>query len=133
MLELRINAYDAEEVMIIAKAMEQIAKLRAKAMDEADKFIAQHPEVLPKAPEAVQEPVQAEQEAVQAEQEPAQPEPAPAVAITLVDIRREANKLIKKDKAKMKEIFSSFGAEKLSEIPEEKYPELMDKVVSALA
>ncbi len=48
-------------------------------------------------------------------------------ALTLTDVRAVALKLSKAGKsAVLKEIFAKFGAAKLSEVPEDKYTELME-------
>lgn len=51
--------------------------------------------------------------------------------ITKTDVRAIALKLSKAGKSEtLKEIFAKFGAEKFSDVPEAKYPELMRELVS---
>ncbi len=88
-------------------------------------------------PEAKQETAKAE-----AKQEPAQ-QTAPdkkgeekkteeKKALTLTDVRAVALKLSKSGKsALLKEIFAKFGAAKLSEVPKDKYTELMEELTNA--
>jgi len=52
--------------------------------------------------------------------------------LTKSDVRAVALKLSKAGKSDvLQEIFAKFGAEKLSGVPEDKYPELMRELVSA--
>lgn len=60
-------------------------------------------------------------------------EPETVKAPSKTDIRAMATALSKKDKAKLKEIFAAFNATKLSDIPENEYPALMEKLVAANA
>lgn len=53
--------------------------------------------------------------------------------ISKTDIRATATALSKTNKPALKAIFDSFGVAKLSDIPEDKYPELMRKMVEANA
>ena len=69
-------------------------------------------------------------EAVQEKVKPAvaAPDPEPEKVYTLVDVRgvlSQLNRAGKKDK--VQELIKSFGVEKLSLIPEEKYPEVIQK------
>lgn len=71
-----------------------------------------------------------------AENEPAppwEPEAPKAKGPTLTDIRALATALSKKDKPALKQIFADFGAAKLSDIPEDRYADLMEKLVAANA
>lgn len=53
-------------------------------------------------------------------------------ALTLTDVRAVALKLSKAGKSEtLKEIFAKFGATKLSEVPEDKYAELMEELTNA--
>ncbi len=56
-------------------------------------------------------------------------EPAPAeVSYTLVDVRGKLGALTKAGKkVQVQELIKSFGVVKLSQIPQEKYPEVMQK------
>lgn len=61
------------------------------------------------------------------EAEPEEESPAEA-AYTLVDIRTALAKLNKEGKkAQVQELIKSFGADKLSQIPADRYPEVMQK------
>ena len=64
---------------------------------------------------------------------PAKEEPA-AKAITLQDVRAVALKFSKAGKSDvLKEIFAKFDATKLSEVPEDRYNELMEELEAANA
>lgn len=95
-------------------------------------------------------PAQAEKKAAKAEPakaEAAKPEPEKKAepektadekkteekaALTLTDVRAVALKLSKAGKSDaLKEIFAKFGATKLSEVPEDKYAELMEALANA--
>lgn len=59
---------------------------------------------------------------------------APAKAITLTDVRAVALKISKAGKSDvLKEIFAKFDATKLSEVPEDKYGDLMKELVAVNA
>ena len=59
---------------------------------------------------------------------------APAKAITLQDVRAVALKFSKAGKSDvLKEIFAKFDATKLSEVPEDRYNELMEELEAANA
>lgn len=73
-----------------------------------------------------EDPIAEETETVQ--EEPAVEEPGEAVSYTLVDVRGKLAALNKAGKkAQVQELIKSFGVEKLSQIPEERYPEVMQK------
>lgn len=61
------------------------------------------------------------------------PEAPKAKGPTLTDIRALATALSKKDKPALKQIFADFDAAKLSDIPEDRYADLMEKLVAANA
>lgn len=61
------------------------------------------------------------------------PEAPKAKGPTLTDIRALATALSKKDKPALKQIFADFGAAKLSDIPEDRYADLVEKLVAANA
>lgn len=61
------------------------------------------------------------------------PEAPKAKGPTLTDIRALATALSKKDKPALKQIFADFGAAKLSDVPEDRYADLMEKLVAANA
>lgn len=68
-----------------------------------------------------------------AKEAPAKEEPA-AKAITLQDVRAVALKFSKAGKSDvLKEIFAKFDATKLSEVPEDRYNELMEELEAANA
>ena len=61
------------------------------------------------------------------EQEPEQEEkPEPEQQVTLEDVRAKLGQLTKDGKqAQVKELIKKFGGAKLSDVPEDKYPELL--------
>lgn len=77
-------------------------------------------------PEPVEEPVPAEEPEPVKEPEK-EPEPVEE-EYTLVDVRGKLSELTKAGKkAKVQEIIKSFGVDRLSQIPEDKYAEVMEK------
>lgn len=73
----------------------------------------------PGEPEAAEEPVK---------EETPEPEKREARSYTLVDVRAKLGEMQKSGKRdQVKELLKSFDAEKLSDVPEEKYAELMEK------
>lgn len=54
-------------------------------------------------------------------------------SVSKTDVRAMATALSKKNKPALKAVFDSFGAIKLSDIPEDKWPELIRKMVEANA
>ena len=84
-----------------------------------------------KAPKKDLDKVEPEAPAATAEATPA--EATTEKPISKTDIRATATALSKTNKPALKAIFDSFGVVKLSDIPEDKYPELMRKMVEANA
>lgn len=76
-------------------------------------------------------PSEKKEEAVQKEQLPAEEEeqaPQEEKDYTLVDVRGKLGALTKEGKkAQVQELIKSFGVDKLSQIPEDKYQEVMQK------
>lgn len=61
-------------------------------------------------------------------QAPASPTPAPTANISMEDVRAKLASLVQAGKqAQVKELLASFGASKLSDVPAERYGELMQK------
>ena len=59
------------------------------------------------------------------------PDPAPALqpSLTIVEVRSKLADLRRNGKRdEIKDLLKKFGADKLTEVPEDKYPELMEKV-----
>ena len=87
-----------------------------------------------KAPAPVKAPAKAPAPVKAADPDPAPTEAEPEesqeleAGYTLEEVRRTFNKLFKAGfKAEATEIIREFGVERLSQIPEDKYPELMEK------
>ena len=60
------------------------------------------------------------------EEEPPEPKKETAPSVTLEDVRAKLGQLTKDGKqAQVKELISKFGGTKLSDVPEENYPELL--------
>lgn len=74
------------------------------------------------------------EEAVPAKQEEAETAKETAKAVTKTDVRAVALKISKAGKSDvLKEIFAKFEATKLSEVPEDRYDELMEELVAVNA
>lgn len=81
----------------------------------------------PAKPKATSKPEKKEE----AKKEEAEPAKETAKAVTKTDVRAVALKISKADKSDvLKEIFAKFEATKLSEVPEERYDELMKELVT---
>lgn len=77
---------------------------------------------------SAQAPVGLERTAEPVKEEEPKTDPSEEVSYTLVDVRGKLGALTKAGKkAQVQELIQSFGVEKLSQIPEEKYPEVMQK------
>ncbi|NCB99933.1 MAG: hypothetical protein EOM34_04520 [Clostridia bacterium] len=76
-----------------------------------------------------EEPVKEEPQPEQVEEEPVEEEPVgEAKTYSLVEVRAELSRLSKAGKrAEVQELIKSYGTEKLSDIPAEHYPELMQR------
>ncbi len=80
----------------------------------------------PAKPKATSKPEKKEE----AKKEEAEPAKETAKAVTKTDVRAVALKISKAGKSDvLKEIFAKFEATKLSEVPEERYDELMEELV----
>lgn len=56
------------------------------------------------------------------------PDPAPQPSLTIVEVRSKLADLRRNGKRdEIKDLLKKFGADKLTEVPEDKYPELMEK------
>lgn len=74
------------------------------------------------------------EEAVPVKQEEAETTKETAKAVTKTDVRAVALKISKAGKSDvLKEIFAKFEATKLSEVPEDRYDELMEELVAVNA
>lgn len=81
----------------------------------------------PAKPKATSKPEKKEE----AKKEEAEPAKETAKAVTKTDVRAVALKISKAGKSDvLKEIFAKFEATKLSEVPEERYDELMKELVT---
>ncbi len=81
----------------------------------------------PAKPKATSKPEKKEE----AKKEEAEPAKETAKAVTKTDVRAVALKISKAGKSDvLKEIFAKFEATKLSEVPEERYDELMEELVT---
>lgn len=81
----------------------------------------------PAKPKAAPKPEKKEE----AKKEEAEPAKETAKAVTKTDVRAVALKISKAGKSDvLKEIFAKFEATKLSEVPEERYDELMEELVA---
>lgn len=99
---------DYEEMMGFAAKLQQDQKNEPISMTEE-----------PGEPEPVEEPAKAETP---------EPEKMKTKTYTLVDVRAKLGELQKSGKRdQVKELLKSFEAAKLSDVPEEKYAELMEK------
>lgn len=77
---------------------------------------------------SAQAPVGLERTAEPVKEEEPKTAPSEEVPYTLVDVRGKLGALTKAGKkAQVQELIQSFGVEKLSQIPEEKYSEVMQK------
>lgn len=84
----------------------------------------------PAKPKAAPKPEKKE-EAKPAKKEATEPEKEPAKTVTKTDVRAVALKISKAGKSDvLKEIFAKFEATKLSEVPEDRYDELMEELVA---
>lgn len=100
---------DYEEMMGFAANLQQGQKSEPMPTMEED----------PGEPEPVEEPAKAEN---------LEPEKKETKTYTLVDVRAKLGELQKSGKRdQVKELLKSFDAAKLSDVPEEKYAELMEK------
>src|SRR5574343_1251228 len=120
MITITFEPSTPEQVAVLAKAMADYLKAGESTPLEAE---------VPKAPKT-RKPA-ATQPAVEAAP-PAPAEPAPAVEspskpeVTLVQVRAKLAALKDAGKAvEARELLQAFGAERLTEIPADKYPELL--------
>lgn len=123
---MQINATfeSFEEMEEFAKKMAggEMPKCKQEKKEELKKEEAKEQKTSP-----VEEPVdqQPDPEPAQEEEVPTEPE---TVAYTLVNVRTKLGALTKAGKkAQVQELIKSFGVDKLSQIPEDKYQEVMQK------
>lgn len=129
------NAHGPEELRIISAALALIADVREKRVAEVTEHIAalratavgEAPAKKPKAAKA--EPAPTPPAAEPAPQEAAPSEPAaasPSKAPTLEEVRARFAELSQAGKAaEVKALLKKFGAAKLTDVPSEKYDELL--------
>ena len=148
-MDITVNVFDAREITLAAKFMQDLAEVRKQIEQEAmgkiqalnsidPQFAVPTPEPFKLDPDSIQEryEVVGVEGTLKTEPEPEvtkKPVTVTKKVVTMTDIRAEANKLIKKDRKRMTQILEGFGVEKVSEIPEDQYPDLLEKVVSAIA
>ena len=96
-----------------------------ESLEEMKGFAAQL--AAAQAPVGLERTAEPEKEEAVPEEEP-KTAPPEEVSYTLVDVRGKLGALTKAGKkAQVQELIQSFGVEKLSQIPEEKYSEVMQK------
>ncbi|MFA5385098.1 MAG: hypothetical protein WC364_10615 [Eubacteriales bacterium] len=111
---------------IAPAAITEDAETKSKS-EFSFKLHAQEPENKPESPPtSPPEPENKPETSEQLKQEPEEPTAPPDPPVTKEQVRAKLTALAEAGKqAGIKDLFSKFGAAKLSEVPEEKYPELL--------
>lgn len=129
MMELTINIPGLKELAEAVKVMTEAQQVAVAVTQPQPAAQAPVPLTAPVLQRGMQpETVQPDTTATQTKQQPAPMQPGEVPVYTLVDIRGVLSTLTKAGKkTQVQELIKSFGVDKLSQIPEERYPEVMQK------
>ena len=131
-IEVVENGKNTDEVIKIEagenESNEELQKWVINSIEGLKTWVENHVEMnAPMAPAEVEAAEQLTEDlTAPKEEEPPEPKKETAPSVTLEDVRAKLGQLTKDGKqAQVKELISKFGGTKLSDVPEENYPELL--------